>query len=97
LLLNGKEMNWLPKAAQEAARASKLLTGVLGRTPPVRGVLSILADKWTIKGKPADVHVGSPRGVRQWLLKEPAVLSPREVNEIAAAINKPSTWSATPR
>ena len=97
LRVDGHKTDWLPKAAHEATDASKRLTAVLGRTPPVKGVLAILADDWTIKEKPADVHVGTPRGVKQWLVKQSAVLTPREVNEIAAAINKPSTRTGTPR
>jgi hypothetical protein len=95
LLVNGHTTDWLPKAAREAARASKLLTAALGRSPQVRGVLSILADDWTIKEKPMDVHVGTPRGVKRWLLEQPSILTPREVNEIAAVVAKPSTWASS--
>jgi hypothetical protein len=91
---NGHPTDFLPKAAHEASRASRLLTAAAGRPVEVRGILAILADEWTIKEKPSDVHVGSPRGVKDWLLRLPAELSPHEVIEIAAAASKPSTWTS---
>ena len=90
---NGHPTDFLPKAAHEASRASRLLTAAVGRPVDVRGVLVILADDWTIKEEPADVHVGSPRGVKDWLLRLPAALSAHEVIEIVAAAGKPSTWT----
>lgn len=90
---NGHPTDFLPKAAHEASRASRLLTAAVGRPVDVRGVLAILADDWTIKEKPADVHVGSPRGVKDWLLHLPAILSAHEVVEISAAASRPSTWT----
>jgi hypothetical protein len=90
---NGHPTDFLPKAAHEASRASRLLTAAVGRPVDVRGVLAILADDWTVKEKPSDVHVGSPRGVKDWLLRLPTTLSPHEVIEIAAAASKPSTWT----
>jgi hypothetical protein len=89
---NGHPTDFLPKASNEAGRASRLLTAAVGRPVGVRGVLAILADEWTIKEKPAEVHVGSPRGARDWLLRLPIALSAREIIEIAAAASKPSTW-----
>lgn len=90
---NGHPTDFLPKAAHEASRASRLLTSAVGRHVEVRGVLAILADDWTIKEKPSDVHVGSPRGVKDWLIRLPAMLSAHEIIEIAAAASKPSTWT----
>lgn len=92
LLHNGHRTDYLPKAVAEARRASTLLTAALGRRVGVRGALAIIADRRTIKERPSDVHVGSPRGVKRWLLEQPTVLTQREVIEIAAAANKPTTW-----
>jgi hypothetical protein len=55
-------------------------------------VLAILADHWTLKARPSDVHVDTPRGVKRWLLDRPTTLTPREVSEIAAVVANPSTW-----
>jgi len=96
LLHNGHKTSFLPKAISEAKRASRLLSAVLGRPVEVRPVLAILADDWTIKEKPADVLVEAPRGVKDWLLRQPAVLSAADVIAICAAAAKPATWTSLP-
>jgi hypothetical protein len=90
--VNGARTDFLPKAAHEAARASRLLTAALGRPVEVRGVLAILADRREIVEKPSDVHVGSPRGVKKWLLEQPSVLSERKVLAICGVAARPETW-----
>jgi hypothetical protein len=92
---NGHPTDFLPKATREATRASRSLTAAVGRPIEVRGVVAILADDWTIKENPTHVHVGSPRGVRDWLLRLPVTLSPGEVTEIAAAARERATWTAS--
>jgi hypothetical protein len=92
LLHNGTRTDYLPKARHEAFRASKLMSSAAGRPIDVRPVLSILADEWTIKERPNDVHVGTPRGVKKWFLSLPSILGASEVRAIAATAAKPSTW-----
>jgi hypothetical protein len=94
---NGHPTDFLSKAIAEARRASRLLSAAVGRSVDVRGVLAILADEWTIREEPADVFVRAPRGAKNLMLRQPVVLSIREVNELAAASAKPATWSADPR
>jgi hypothetical protein len=89
---NGHPTKYLPSATFEAERASRLLSAAVGRSVGVRGALAILADEWTITQKPLDVFVGGPRGVRDWMVRQPAALSAHDVIEIAAAASKPSTW-----
>jgi hypothetical protein len=93
LLVNSIKTDYLPKAAGEAARASDLVSAALGRTVPIRAVLAIVADDWAIKGQPSDVYVGGPRSVKRWFLELETTLTPREVNEVAAACAEPSTWT----
>lgn len=90
---NGHPTDFLSKASDEASRVSRHLTAAVGRPVDVRGVLAILADDWTVKENPSDVHVGSPRGVKDWLLRLPVALSPHEVVEIASAASTSSTWT----
>jgi hypothetical protein len=92
VLHNRRRTDFLPKALAEARRASQLLSTAVGRPVEVRGALAILADDWTIKQRPADVYVGATRGVKDWMLKQPAVLRPHEVIELASAASKPATW-----
>jgi hypothetical protein len=92
ILHNRRRTDFLPKASAEARLASQLLSAAAGRPVEVRGVLAILADDWTIKQRPADVHVAAPRGARDWLLKQPLTLRPHEVIELAGVASRPSTW-----
>jgi hypothetical protein len=89
---NGHPTSFLPKATAEARRARRALSAAVGHGIHVRPVLAILADDWTIKERPTDVFVGSPRGVKDWLLRQPAVLSPAQVTIICGAAAKPATW-----
>lgn len=91
---NGHPTDYLPKALAEAKRASRLLSMALGRELAVFPILAILADEWTTKEKPADVLVGAPRGVKDWLLRQPVVLGPADVVAVSAAAAKPETWQA---
>ena len=93
LRVNGSRKDFLPKARAEAERAARLLGAALGRPVAVRGVLVIIADEFEIKELPEDVHVGSPRGVKRWLLDLPPALTSREVTEIAGVAHKPETWT----
>lgn len=92
LRVNGRMTDYLPSATSEARRAARLLEKALGRPITVKPVLSIIADDWTIRDQPSDVHVAAPRGVKKWLLDLPAALTARDVNEIAGAAAKPETW-----
>ena len=92
LLVDGRKRDYLPKAVREAGRASRLLGEALRRPIAVTPVLSIIADEWTVKERPTDVIVETPRGVKRLLLDRGGTLSPREVHEIAEAAAKPQTW-----
>jgi hypothetical protein len=92
ILHNGHKTSFLPKAVAEAKRTSKLLSAALDRPIDVYPILAILADDWRIKERPTDVLVAAPRGVKDWLRRQPAVLSPADVTAISAVVNKPATW-----
>ena len=91
---NGHPTRLVTRAAEAARQTSELLTTTLGRPVPVRSALVIIADCWTGRERPPDVFVGAPRGVRDWLLRQPVVLRPREVAEIAATLQARSAWVA---
>jgi hypothetical protein len=92
----GSRTDYLSKASTEARRAASLLSAAIGRTVAVRGVLAILADEWTIVDEPPDVLVRGPRGAKNLMLSQPAILRPSDVIVLAVAASKPSTWVATP-
>jgi len=97
LLHNGHKTSYLPKAVAEAKRAATLLSSAVGGPVDVQPILAILADRWTIKQRPTDVFVGSPRSVKKWLLAQPVYLSSAEVVAIGSAASKPATWVASKR
>jgi hypothetical protein len=78
----------------QATRASKLLSAAVGSHVTARPVLAILADDWTLRGKPAEVFVGAPRAVKDWLRRLPPEMSVGDVTTIAAAVAKPTTWAS---
>jgi hypothetical protein len=97
VLHEGHRTDFLTKAAAEARRASAMLGAAIGRPVEVKGVVAILADEWTIEGRPSDVFVAAPRGVKDWMLRLPAVLTPGRVDRIAAAAADPTTWRGSDR
>ena len=56
-------------------------------------MLEIRCDDWTVKQRPADVYVDATRGVKDWMVRQSAILHPHEVIELAAAASEPSTWT----
>lgn len=92
----GSRTDYLLKASAEARRAASLLSAAIGKTVQVRGVLAILADEWTIVDEPPDVLVRGPRGAKNLMLNQPAVLRSSDVLVLAVAASKPGTWVATP-
>jgi hypothetical protein len=62
----------------------------------VTAVLAIIADEWKSKQKPSDIHLGSPREVRNWLLDLPELLTTSDVRDLCAVAAKPATWRTTP-
>lgn len=93
---NGHRTAFLPKAVAEASRAARLLSLAIGREVPVRAVLAILADEWTVTAEPVDVIVRGPRAAKNLMLSQPPVLRPSDVIVVAAAAAKPGTWVSTP-
>jgi hypothetical protein len=91
---NGHKTDYIRTSIHEATRASKLLSAAVGSHVTARPVLAILADDWTLRGKPAEVFVGAPRAVKDWLRRLPPEMSVRDVTTIAAAVAKPTTWAS---
>jgi hypothetical protein len=91
---NGHPTDFVSKSACDASRVSEFLSSIVGRPINVRGVVAILADEWTISERPVHVHVGSPRGVKDWMVRLPVSLSRHEVDEIITAASTSSSWSA---
>jgi len=89
----GIKTDYLSKASAEARRAARFLSTAIGRKVPVRGVLAILADEWTIVDEPPDVLVRGPRGAKNLMLNQPPVFRPSDVMVLAVAASKSRTWT----
>ena len=91
-LHNGHRTDYLPKSNREATRVSKLLSSALGGPIPVRGVVVVICDHFTLKAQPTDVSVVPRRVLRAWLERQPVVLGPDDVGTIASVASRPQTW-----
>jgi hypothetical protein len=96
ILVNGHRTDYLQKAISGSRRVAKLLTAADGRAVQVQAALAIFADEWTVKGKPVDVIVNTPRGLAKHLRQMTHTISTADINRVAALIVKPDTWSCTP-
>src|SRR5207248_3110243 len=85
---NGYRTDYLPKAHREGERVSAIL-GV-----PVRPVIAVICNEFTVKASPTDVDVVARRKLRNWLEGQTARLSKPEVFAIARRVDDPSTWTA---
>jgi hypothetical protein len=92
VLHNRRRTDFLANASAGAREASRLLSATTGRPVEVRGAVAISCDDWTVKQRPAEVYVDATRGVKDWMLRQPAILRPHEVNELVAAASRPRTW-----
>lgn len=96
-MVAGKRQRHLYNAAHEAERAAKLLSRTTGKTLRVNAVIVVISPKsMKVREKPADVAVLMDRELLKWLTSRPAVLTPWEISELAAAANQPRTWHRDP-
>lgn len=93
LWVNGRSTVYLHSSRHEAERASKLLTTACVSRVEVRPII-VFVDlaKLTIKGTPADVHITTRRGLRNFLLQQPARLTPAQVEHIYTVARNSATW-----
>jgi nuclease-like protein len=95
LTVGGKSVDYLRKSRMEARRAGRLLGRATGMEVPARAVIVFTgAQRFSVRrGGPPDVAVlVSPRALRRWLRRQPAVLAGEQVNAIYQAARSPATW-----
>jgi hypothetical protein len=97
--VGGTTVDYLRKSRAEAARAARLLAPVAGGVPVRAVIVFVGARQFKIaRGGPRDLAVlPSPRALRRWLARQPAVLDPARVAAVYAAARLPATWQARPR
>jgi hypothetical protein len=97
MTVGGKSVDYLRKSRAEASRARRLLTRAARIEVPVQPVIVFTgARRFSVRrGGPPDVPVlASPRALRTWLRKQPAVLADEQVNTIYQAARNPVTWQS---
>ena len=96
-MVAGKKQRHLYNAAHEAARAAKLLSRAVKDPISATGVVVVVNPKsLTIREKPNDVVVLRDRQLVHWLSTRPPVFTGRQVEWLAAAAARPSTWHRNP-
>jgi hypothetical protein len=96
-LVAGQRKPWIRNSVHEAARASDLLSGVLGGHIDVRPVIAVHKPRQlTIKSAPDGVKVLRTDRLVRWLRRQPVRLSPDEVQRIVCAAATPATWRPLP-
>jgi hypothetical protein len=95
MTVGGKSVDYLRKSRAEARRAGRLLARATGIGVPTQPVIVFTgARQFSVRrGGPPDVAVlDSPRTLRRWLRKQPAVLAAEQVSAIYQAARNPATW-----
>jgi hypothetical protein len=96
-MVAGQRAPHIRNSEHEASRAAKLLSAAVGRPVPVRPVLVVVSPrKLTVREEPREVAVVTAARLLRWLHKRDEVLTPAEVEDVAAAATRPETWRAKP-
>ncbi len=93
LLVNGRRTDYLAQAHREGRRVSACLSRAIGYHVPVRAVVVVICDEFTVKHQPEDVDVVGRKGLASWLRAQPRVLSRAEILSIAGVAHRPETWT----
>lgn len=97
LMVAGQRQRHIPNAANEAARAGKLLSAASGMPVDVTGVVVILAPKnLTVRKAPDGAKVLTDRQLLRWLRGLRPALTADHVHRIASAARVPRTWHRNP-
>ncbi|MFP7761422.1 nuclease-related domain-containing protein [Marisediminicola sp. LYQ85] len=97
LFVNGSKTGYIPKAVAEAQRAEKLLSEATGLTVPVVAIIAVVgADKFSGEAPPAEGVLVMPHTDLLKLRDRRREFSDEQVQCIAAAASRSSTWRATP-
>jgi hypothetical protein len=97
MAVGGKTVDYLRKSRIEARRARRLLASRTEIEVPVQPVIVFTAPRrFSVRGGgPPDVAVlASPRALRRWLRKQPAVLANEQVIAIYRAARNSATWQS---
>jgi hypothetical protein len=97
MTVGGKSVDYLRKSHAEGLRAARLLSRAARFEVPVQPVIVFTgARRFSVRrgGPPGVAVLGSPRALRRWLAKQPAVLAADQVAAVYHAARQPATWQA---
>jgi hypothetical protein len=92
VFVSGHWQPYVRNSAHEAERASRLLTAACGVPVPVRGVVVVLAERFSVKRRPDEVTVLRSTELKPWLKQRPAVLDAQTVAAVYAQARWQETW-----
>ncbi|UOQ88031.1 NERD domain-containing protein [Agromyces endophyticus] len=97
LLVSGQRTDHLRNAGFEAKRASQRLSVAVRALVDVTPIIAIVgARKIIVRERPTTVVVLRERELVKWLGSRPATVPPGEIERLADAAARPSTWHEAP-
>jgi hypothetical protein len=95
IMLNGRKLDYLPKARAEGRRVSAALRTALGRPVTVTPMLVVMCERLVVKAQPLDVPVVRRVDLLRWLGQRPVSMRPDDVADIREVALRPLTWGIT--
>lgn len=92
VMVNGDRHPYLHVSRSEARTTAQILGAAAGLEVSAHPVLVIMCHELTVRAQPPDVTVLTRRQLVKWLRARPAVLTPEEVQRIAAAARRADSW-----
>ena len=97
LVAGTKHSEFLPKAVNEAANVSTMLSRAVGAHVDVTPAIVFVDCELTVKAMPTDVAVLGIEQLARWLKSRPTVFTSEQVNALGSAAAQPQTWMAGAR
>jgi hypothetical protein len=92
IMLNGRKLDYLPKARSQGRRVAAALRGALGRPVTVTPMLVVMCERLVVKAQPPDVPVIRRADLLRWFGQRPVTLRPDDVADVREVALRPSTW-----
>ncbi len=90
--VSGHNVPYVRNSRYEARRVGQILGHRLGWTPPVTGVVVVLADRLTVKDQPEDAHVVGGSAIPRWFRTRTRLLEPGHIEAIYDVARQSTTW-----
>ncbi len=95
LLVEGQRTHHITNSEHEATRVTRMLRAAIPNFPAVQPVVVLVAPKQVaMKKRPAVVKVIDSRGLRRWLIKQPAAIDYEDYERLVTYLDDPTVWRA---